>query len=175
MYFEHDKLIHFRLLSKNERSLALLALKRRKQQGDLINQAEEHLLQLNGLISNVEMAAVQADVVKAIEAGTEALRKMQEEINLQYVEKLMDKNSDLQNEVRDIQEMLAGSEKEDKDVYDEYQRLEEIVAAEKTQAIPDVPETLKEKPLEVPEVPSIQKPKAPLTQMVRTVPEFEEQ
>ena len=168
--------MHFRLLSEEKKALALLALKRRKHQGELIHQAEEQLLQLNGMISNVEMAAIQSEVVKAIEVGTQALRKMQEEISLQYVEKLMDTNAELQNEVRDIQEMLAGTERDQKDVFDEYQRLEDIVASEKFQSIPIVPETVPEQLVNpVQETVAPAKPNAPMTQMVRTVPEFEEQ
>ena len=168
-------LIHVihRLLSEEKKSLALLALKRRKQQGELIHQAEEQLLQINGLISNVEMAVVQAEVVKAIETGTVALRKMQDEVNLQYVEKLMDANAELQGEVHDISEMLAGVQKDDKDVYDEYARLEELIASEKVAAIPLVPETQPDPVATVSEAPV--KPKAPMAQMIRTVPEFEEQ
>ncbi len=167
-------------MSQEKKSLALLALKRRKQQGDLIHQAEEQLLQINGLISNVEMAVVQAEVVKAIETGTTALRKMQEEVNLQYVEKLMDSNSELQGEVQDISEMLAGTQKDDRDVYDEYARLEELVASEKLASIAPVPQSVPQEVVpEISPVPVAQevvaKPKAPMAQMVRTVPEFEEQ
>jgi len=151
-------------------------VKRRKQQGELIHQAEEQLLQINGLISNVEMAVVQAEVVKAIETGTEALRKMQEEVNLQYVEKLMDSNAELQDEVRDIGEMLAGVQRDEKDVYDEYARLEELVAQEKSASIPVVPQTSVETNEIVPDVQiKAETSMAPRAQMVRTVAEFEEQ
>ena len=162
------------MLSQEKKNLALLALKRRKQQGDLIHQAEEQLLQINGLISNVEMAVVQTEVVKAIETGTTALRKMQEEVNLHYVEKLMDSNFELQGEVQDISEMLAGVQKDDKEVYDEYARLEELVASEELSSIAPVPQQPVTEPLPMVEEPPA-KPKPPMAQMVRTVPEFEEQ
>ena len=123
---------------------------------------------------------MQAEVVKAIESGTMALRKMQEEVNLQYVEKLMDSNSELQGEVQDISEMLSGTQKDDRDVYDEYARLEELVASEKLASIAPVPQSVPQEVVpEISPVPDAQevvaKPKAPMAQMVRTVPEFEEQ
>ena len=162
------------MLSQGKKSLALLALKRRKQQGDLIHQAEEQLLQINGLISNVEMAVVQTEVVKAIETGTTALRKIQEEVNLNFVEKLMDSNAELQGEVQDISEMLAGVQKDDKEVYDEYARLEGLVASEKLSSIAPVPQQPVTEPIPAVEV-APAKPNPPMAQMVRTVPEFEEQ
>lgn len=122
------------------------------------------------------MAVVQAEVVKAIETGTEALRKMQEEVNLQYVEKLMDSNAELQDEVRDIGEMLAGVQRDEKDVYDEYARLEELVAREKSASIHAVPQTSVETTEIVPDVQiKAETSIAPRAQMVRTVAEFEEQ
>ena len=114
--------------------------------------------------------------MKAIETGTEALRKMQEEVNLQYVEKLMDSNAELQDEVRDIGEMLAGVQRDEKDVYDEYARLEELVAREKSASIPAVPQTSVETTEIVPDVQiKAETSIAPRAQMVRTAAEFEEQ
>ena len=95
-------LISHRLLKEDKKAMALLALKRRKQQGDLIQQTEEHLLKVNGLISNVEMASMQAELVKALAAGNEALRRMQSEVSVDYVSQLMDENSELQYDVSEV-------------------------------------------------------------------------
>jgi len=105
----------------------------------LINKAEEYLLQVQQLISNVEIAAIQSEVVKAIERGTIALKQMQQEISLGYVEKLMDTNSSLQEEVRDIADMLAGTNPEDSDIIEEFNRLEEQIMVEKLSTVPIVP------------------------------------
>lgn len=128
------------LLKQNKKSHALLALKRRKHQADLIDQAENHLLQVNTLISSVEMASMQADVVKALESGNQALKTIQAEISVDYVSRLMDENSDLQSEVSEIGKMLSSVETEDPALFEEYTKLEAQVALDKASELPHVPE-----------------------------------
>ena len=132
-------LISHRLLKEDKKAMALLALKRRKQQGDLIQQTEEHLLKVNGLISNVEMASMQAELVKALAAGNEALRRMQSEVSVDYVSQLMDENSELQYDVSEVGRMLSEAQSEDPDVFAEYEKLEAEIALDIASALPAVP------------------------------------
>ena len=132
-------LISHRLLKEDKKAMALLALKRRKQQGDLIQQTEEHLLKVNGLISNVEMASMQAELVKALAAGNEALRRMQSEVSVDYVSQLMDENSELQYDVSEVGRMLSQAQSEDPDVFAEYEKLEAEIALDIASALPAVP------------------------------------
>lgn len=131
-----------RLLRENKKSLALLALKRKKHQGELIHQAEEQLLQVNTLISNVEMVSMQAELVKALESGNLALKALQAEVSVDYVAQLMDENSELQSQVSEVGRMLSSVQSEDPDLYDEYQRLEAEVALEKISEVPNAPSTI---------------------------------
>jgi hypothetical protein len=137
---KYQRLI-LRFLKEAKQTLALLALKRRKQQGELINQAEEQLFQINSLISNVEMASMQAELVKALEAGTKALKTIQAEISVDYVAQLMDENSELQSEVTEIGKMLASVQSDDPDVFEEFKKLEAIVALDRISEVPNVPAT----------------------------------
>ena len=116
-----------------------MALKRRKQQQQLIHQVEEHMLQVNQLISNVEMASMQAELVKALEAGNSALKTIQAEISVNYVESLLDEASVLQSSVTDVSAALTGVRVEDPDVFEEYERLEAEIALDKAEMLPKVP------------------------------------
>lgn len=127
------------LLREDKKSLALLALKRRKHQSDLIHQAENHLLQVNTLISNVEVAAMQADLVKALESGNKALKTIQNELSFDYVSQLMEENSELQSQVTEIGEMLASAQSEDASVFEDYKRLEAQVALDRISEVPNAP------------------------------------
>ena len=143
MNFFRFRSISCSLLKQNKKSHALLALKRRKHQADLIDNAENHLLQVNTLISNVEMASMQADVVKALESGKQALKTIQAEVSVDYVSRLMDENSDLQSEVSEIRQMLSSVQTEDPGLFEEYQKLEAQVALDKTSVLPIVPSSSK--------------------------------
>lgn len=148
-------------MREDKKALALLALKRRRQQQELIHQAEEHMLQVNQLISNVEMTSMQAELVKALEAGNSALKSIQAEISVNYVESLLDEASDLQSSVADVSAALTGVRAEDPDVFEEYERLEAEIALDKAEKLPQVP------------VPAL--PRAELAGMTTAAPVREEQ
>jgi phage-related tail protein len=91
------------------------------------------------LISNVEVASMQLEVVKALESGNQALKAMQSETSVDYVAQLLDENSELQAQVTEIGQMLSATESEDPDLYQEYQKLEALVALDKASELPHVP------------------------------------
>jgi charged multivesicular body protein 6 len=136
--------ICYRFLREGQRSLALLALKRKKDQMRLVHEAEEHLFQVNQLISNVEVASLQIEVVKAIQAGTIALKAIQSEISVDFVQRLVDENSDLRAEVSEIGQMLSGVEGSDPEVYEELCKLENEISLEKQALLPTVPSSVPE-------------------------------
>jgi len=82
---------------------------------------------------------MQADIVKALESGNQALKKIQAEVSVDYVSKLMDENAELQSEVTEIGQMLSSVQTEDPELFDEYQKLEAQVALDKISEVPNVP------------------------------------
>ena len=134
------------MLSEEKKGLALIALKHKKHQGELLHRSEEYLLQVNQIISNVEMASIQNDVVRALETGKSALASIQSELSLNYVEKLLEENAELSTEVKEVSSLLAGIKEDDEPLYEEYLKLEARVVQEKADALPNVPhEALPEK------------------------------
>jgi hypothetical protein len=116
-----------------------VALKSRNHYGDLLQQAEEHLLTLNKLISNVEIASMQKDVVAAIEKGTSALKIIQGDMSVDYVERLLEENAELTDAVREVSALLGSSTTDESAVLDELSRLEDLVALEGSSAIAAAP------------------------------------
>lgn len=141
----------YRLLSEDKKMLALSALKHKRQQEELLNRAEEYLLQVNQVISNVEMAAVQNDVVRALESGKLALSALQAEVSAEYVEKLLTETADLSENVGEINALLANAQREDESLFAEYKILEDQVFQEKIQAMPNVPKQQIQAPRELSE------------------------
>ena len=118
--------------------LALMALKRRKHHEALIHQTEEHIVRVNQLISNVEMATIQAEVVKALEAGNLALKSLQSAVSVELAARVIDENNELQGEVREISEMLASAD--DPSLVTEFARIEAQVAADLLMSVPSPPQ-----------------------------------
>lgn len=86
-------------------SRALLILKKKKFQEKLLAQAEQHMTKIEGLISDIEFAQVQLQVVESLKKGNEALRQLNALMQLDDVEKIL---SDAQ-EAQEYQEVMFSS------------------------------------------------------------------
>lgn len=121
-------------LGQNDKSRALLALRRRKYQEQLLLRTDQQLEALERLTNSVEFALVEKDVVYGLKQGNKVLTEINKEMSLESVEQLMDETEGAiayQNEVSD---MLASriTNADEEDV------LEELAALER-QALPKVP------------------------------------
>lgn len=121
-------------LAQNDKSRALLALRRRKYQEQLLLRTDQQLEALERLTNSVEFALVEKDVVYGLKQGNKVLTEINKEMSLESVEQLMDETKGAiayQNEVSD---MLASriTNADEEDV------LEELAALER-QALPKVP------------------------------------
>lgn len=80
-------------------------LKKKKYQDKLLEQLESHLVTVEGLISDVESAQIQVEVMKSLEMGNEALKQLNALMKLDDVEKIL---SDAQ-EAQEYQEVRRGA------------------------------------------------------------------
>ena len=82
-------------LSRDDRSRALLALRRKKYQESLLAKTDAQLAQLEQLTGQVEFALVQKDVLFGLQQGTEVLQTIHKEMGgVEGVEKLMGDTED---------------------------------------------------------------------------------
>jgi charged multivesicular body protein 6 len=99
---EQETLLAKTLLQKGNKVAALLALKKKKYQENLLTMTENQLLTLEELTSAIEFALVEAQVVKGLAAGNATLKALQAETSLEAVQNLMDDTADaisFQNEI----------------------------------------------------------------------------
>jgi charged multivesicular body protein 6 len=76
-------------LTRGNKELALLCLKKKKFQEGLINKTEQQLLNLETLTQTIEFALVEEKVLKGLKIGNTVLRDIQQEMSLENVYKLM--------------------------------------------------------------------------------------
>lgn len=129
-------------VKQDKKSVAMLALRKKKFHEQLLQDCEAHLLKIDELISSVEMAKVQKEVVEAMKAGTATLKKIQQEIGgADYVAKVMDDSAEAMAEMKEINDLLAGEgvAADDADALAEYAMLEELAAKEKLAAAAPAP------------------------------------
>ncbi|KZT57075.1 hypothetical protein CALCODRAFT_483435 [Calocera cornea HHB12733] len=150
-----EKRIAKEALAAGRKDRALIALRRRKYQEQLLVKTDQQLETLETLVSNVEFSLVQKDVMFGLQQGNSVLKEMHKEMSLEQVEKLMEDTADAVAYQREIDEMLMSS----MTLEEEESVQQELRALEVEQlGLPAVPETvpvgqLPEVPTTVPEVP----------------------
>ncbi|KAL0233503.1 hypothetical protein PCE1_002018 [Barthelona sp. PCE] len=94
-------------LKANDRRKATMCLKRKKMQERALSEAENHLMNVETLITNTESAIMTQEVAVAMESGTTLLNMLNEEISIERIEDIFDAAQDAVDEQRDIQEAFA--------------------------------------------------------------------
>lgn len=135
------------LLSKGDKPRALLALRRRKFQENLLAQTDAQLATLEQLVSGIEFALVEKDVYFGLKQGSEVLKQINREMSLESVERLMEESQEGIRYQREVSEMLGNvmsNEMED-EVEEEMERLEREIRGEVAVGdLPEVPTEIRE-------------------------------
>ncbi|KAI1173166.1 Snf7 family [Nemania sp. FL0916] len=135
-----------RMLAQGDRRRASLALRRKKYQESLLAKTDAQLEQLERLVSSVEFALIQKDVVFGLQQGTLVLQEIHREIGgIDKVEKLMGETADAIAYQKEISEMLGGriSNQDEDEVEDELANLEREINKTRLNPLPlpAVPDT----------------------------------
>ncbi|KAI6837376.1 charged multivesicular body protein-like protein 6 [Hortaea werneckii] len=143
-------------LRKENKSGALLALRRKKYQESLLQKTDQQLAQLETLTSDVEFAQVQKDVVFGLQQGTSVLKEIHKEMGgLDKVEMIMGESAEARAYQEEINDMLGGkmSNQDEDDVEDELEAMErEANGTAAADSLPNAPSGVMEGQL--PDVPS---------------------
>ncbi|KAG5292819.1 SNF7 family protein [Histoplasma ohiense] len=127
-------------LARNDRSRALLALRRKKYQQSLLAKTDAQLDQLERLTGSVEFALVQKDVLFGLSQGTKVLQTIHKEMGgLEAVEKLMGDTEEARAYQEEVSRMLGGqmSNQDEDEVEDELEAMELEISG--PVSLPDVP------------------------------------
>mmetsp|Transcript_74216 Transcript_74216/g.143684 ORF Transcript_74216/g.143684 Transcript_74216/m.143684 type:complete len:218 (-) Transcript_74216:46-699(-) len=98
------------LVRNGKKPQAMLALRTKKLHQQLADECEQHLLRLEELIEQVEMARMQRDTVQALSLGTATLRRIQKEIGgVDRVQTILDESHDAVADQQELSEALSGA------------------------------------------------------------------
>ncbi|KAM3174222.1 hypothetical protein ACTXT7_010974 [Hymenolepis weldensis] len=143
------------LAKRNQKDRALLLLKKNKCQQKLLAQADQYLTTIEGHIANIEFAQVQVLVVDSFKKSNEALKQLNDLMELDDVEKILSDAREYQEYQQEITNLIAGNltSKDDADVEAEFERLlganlPEIPDHEVSEPEPPIKTKKREAPLE---------------------------
>ncbi|CAO3663573.1 unnamed protein product [Rhizopus microsporus] len=114
-------------LSQGNKKKALLALKKKKYQEQLLEKTNQQLLNLEELTHSIEYALVEKQVLEGLKNGNSVLKEIHKETSIEAVEKLMDDTAEAIAYQNEIDEMLHGliSAEDEEEILKELDELTE--------------------------------------------------
>ncbi|ORX43769.1 Snf7-domain-containing protein [Piromyces finnis] len=151
-------------LKNGDKKKALLALKKRKYQEQLIEKIDTQLMNVEELVNNyknvemtrsIEYAVVEKDIIDKLKIGNETLTKLNNEMSIEKVEDLMNETAEAVAYQNEISELLSGAfTVEDEEAIED--ELNQLIEEEINNKLPEVPNTKLPK-VEVEEEPESEK------------------
>ncbi|KAG4095933.1 hypothetical protein H8356DRAFT_1276160 [Neocallimastix lanati (nom. inval.)] len=96
-------------IKKGNKEKALLALKKKKYQEQLIEKVDAQLLNIEELTHSIEYAVVEKQVLDGLKNGNEILKQLNNEMSIEKVEDLMNETAEAVAYQNEISELLGGA------------------------------------------------------------------
>ncbi|KAL9551951.1 hypothetical protein MBANPS3_004001 [Mucor bainieri] len=142
-------------LQQGNKQKALLALKKKKYQVQLLEKTDQQLMNLEELTHSIEYALVEKQILEGLKHGNDVLNEIHKETSVEAVEKLMDDTADAIAYQNEIDEMLSGliSAEDEEEIMKE---LDDLREQELNAELPSVPSNKLPQavPDQIPDVPT---------------------
>ncbi|XP_014282809.1 charged multivesicular body protein 6-A [Halyomorpha halys] len=140
---ESDRILAKKLLSNGQKERAKLLLKKKRYQEQLLLQTDGQLENLEKMIQDLEYSKVEMRILEGLKVGNEALKKMNEAMNIDEIERIMEETAEGIEKQKEINELLNGklTEEDEEAVDREYEELMRLEREhdEKQIILPEVP------------------------------------
>ncbi|XP_062387927.1 charged multivesicular body protein 6-like isoform X2 [Sardina pilchardus] len=137
LQLEKERSLAKQLLKDGKKERALLLLKKKRYQDQLLDKTENQIGNLERMVQDIEFAQIEMKVIEGLKTGNECLKKMHEVMSIEDVERILDEAQEGIEYQKQIDELLAGSlTQEDEDAV--LQELEAITQGEDVE-LPEVP------------------------------------
>ncbi|KAL7869534.1 hypothetical protein AOLI_G00135220 [Acnodon oligacanthus] len=151
LQMEKERQLAKQLLKDGKKEKALLLLKKKRFQEQLLDKTENQISNLERMVQDIEFAQIEMKVIEGLKVGNDCLKKMHEVLSIEEVERIMDETHDAIEYQRQIDDILAGSlTQEDEDAV--LAELEAITQGDVDVELPEVPDE------QLPEVPEQEEP-----------------
>ncbi|PBC34625.1 charged multivesicular body protein 6 isoform X2 [Apis cerana] len=149
---EKERLLAKKLIQNKQRERALLLLRKKKFQEQILSKTDGQLENLEHMVHDLEFAQVELRVVDGLKVGNAALKKLHDLLSIDEIEKIMDETKEGIEKQKEIDDILSGELTENDETEIEAE-LDVLLAAEIAEKAPNVTKDiiLLEIPEELPE------------------------
>ncbi|GAA6079191.1 charged multivesicular body protein 6 [Tachysurus ichikawai] len=135
---EKERLLAKQLLKDGKKERALLLLKKKCYQDQLLDKTETQINNLERMAQDLEFAQIEVKFLEGLKVGNDCLKKMHEVFSIEEVERIMEETQDAIEYQKQIDEMVAGSlSQEDEEAV--LAEVEAITQDEDEFELPEVP------------------------------------
>lgn len=144
---EKERNLAKQLLKDGKKEKALLLLKKKRYQDQLLDKTENQISNLEQMVQDIEFMQIEMKVIEGLKVGNDCLKRMHEIMSIEDVERILDETQEAIEYQRQIDELLAGSltQEDEEDILAE---LDAITQGDDI-ALPDVPNEA------LPEIPEV--------------------
>ncbi|XP_072311981.1 charged multivesicular body protein 6 [Eucyclogobius newberryi] len=151
LQLEKERTFAKQLLKDGKKEKALLLLKKKRYQEQLLDKTENQISNLEQMVQDLEFAQIEMKVLEGLKVGNDCLKKMHEVMSIEEVERIMDETQDAIEYQKQIDEMLAGSltQEDEDDILAELEAItqDDVELPEvPSEELPEVPADKEEKP-----------------------------
>ncbi|GMR54159.1 hypothetical protein PMAYCL1PPCAC_24354 [Pristionchus mayeri] len=139
---EKERQLAKQLIADGRKDRALLLLKKKRLQENVIDQTLKQLDQIEKMVTDLEFADIQQRVVEGLKQGNEALKKMNSLFDIDEIEKIMEETREGAEYQEEISSLISG-QLSSSDVESCEEELAALLAAEKKEeeelTLPEAP------------------------------------
>ncbi|CAH0564662.1 unnamed protein product [Brassicogethes aeneus] len=140
---EKDKQLAKDLLGKGQRERAKLLLRKKRFQEQLLKKTDGQLENLERMTHDIEFAQVELQVIEGLKQGNEALKKVNDALNVEDIERIMEETREGVEKQEEINAILSGNlTQEDEDAVED--ELAEILKQEMPEIPTEKPDVIEE-------------------------------
>ncbi|XP_077590712.1 charged multivesicular body protein 6-like [Stigmatopora nigra] len=145
LQLDKERLLAKQLLKDGKKEKAVLLLKKKRYQNQLLDKTENQISNLERMVQDIEFMQIEMKVMEGLKAGNDCLKSMHQIMSIEDVEKILEETHESIEYQKQIDELLAGAlTQEDEDAI--LAELEDIIQGDDV-TLPDVPtESLPEVP-----------------------------